>query len=937
MGLEGVGSSRAEDPAGFAARLNALRLHRGLSYEGMDAAAKALPSWRDGMLWARLAKSTVGDIVTGRQLPSRMQLLTFLAVCDVPPAEVPLWLAAWDRARTAATRRPPGATAVRDARPRELGVHAAIQVPGPSAPADELPAYVPRDVDARLRAALAAGRFVLLLGESSVGKTRTAWEAVRAEWPDWWLARPADAGELAALADDPTARTVVWLDEFQHFLHDGLKPKVIQKLRNRPDTLLIGTLWPKYYAEFTVLPGGQEADSVSREREVLKLAEIIDLPGRLTSAERERADAAARLDPRICTALASGDYGMTQVLAAAPLLVRRWEQAPTPYARALITAAVDARRLGVEGGIPPALLKAAVPVYLAPSQIAEAPEDWFGPAAQYATGKLHGAAAALSPLPGPEMGTVSGYTVADYLFQQGTAERRGIVPAARVWQAFADHLTGADLWRTGRAAEDRGLLRYAELIYRRAAPALPEARTSLIGLMEWQGRLRDEEEARWAAATADDFLERIRLSNFLDQHGRYDEAESVAREAVARGDTHALSSLADLLDRHGRTAEALDVWREAVAASTREWFPFVEFLEKHRLREERVQALRDGAAAGDLSCRNALERMLDLGGRTAEAEQMLWRSASAGHRYARSILATRLQYKGRTAEAEHLWHQILLYGDGDEDTYGAGRSSAARARLSELLVAQDRLAEAEQLWRDGVRAQDGDAYDGLAKVLELRGSTDEAIAVLLPPARGGDTNRLNTLTILLDRHGRLAEEERILREVSTAYDTGTGWLASLLQKQGRAAEAEAILLHSALHGSEQKGTSRSRLVELLQEDGRTDEAENLLRTAAATGSWAEGEELVSFLEAHGRADESETVWRHLADHGDSSTRWIALQHLVKLLRATGRTAEIETLWRRNLAAGGGRETLDQLIDLLNGHGRRAEASRLRAEGVAPPE
>ena len=63
--------------------------------------------------------------------------------------------------------------------PRRLGVHAAISVPG--VPDEVPPEYVPRDVDAaefgvRAKVAAAAKRsgFVLLVGGSSVGKTRCA-------------------------------------------------------------------------------------------------------------------------------------------------------------------------------------------------------------------------------------------------------------------------------------------------------------------------------------------------------------------------------------------------------------------------------------------------------------------------------------------------------------------------------------------------------------------------------------------------------------------------------------------------------------------------------------------------------------------------------------------------------------------------------------------
>jgi hypothetical protein len=59
-------------------------------------------------------------------------------------------------------------------------VHASIQV---DASASELPEYVPRDLDRDLQTAITAaaerGGFVLLVGGSSVGKTRALYEAVR--------------------------------------------------------------------------------------------------------------------------------------------------------------------------------------------------------------------------------------------------------------------------------------------------------------------------------------------------------------------------------------------------------------------------------------------------------------------------------------------------------------------------------------------------------------------------------------------------------------------------------------------------------------------------------------------------------------------------------------------------------------------------------------
>ncbi|MCL9759122.1 hypothetical protein [Frankia sp. AiPa1] len=111
-----------------------------------------------------------------------------------------------------------------DADPFLLGVHEPIGVDGAAPRA--LPAYVARDVDsardgvrARLRAMAARGGFLLLVGDSSVGKSRTAFEAVRAELGDWPLLHPAGAVELDTLAAGGSGgRLVVWLDELQTYL-----------------------------------------------------------------------------------------------------------------------------------------------------------------------------------------------------------------------------------------------------------------------------------------------------------------------------------------------------------------------------------------------------------------------------------------------------------------------------------------------------------------------------------------------------------------------------------------------------------------------------------------------------------------------------------------------------------------------------------------------
>ncbi len=436
------------------------RLRGGRSYSDLIRAAARQP-WRDGRQ-PSLARATISDLVNGRSVPNRDTLITFLTACGLSSGDHAGWLAAWERAATAQMRRPAGAVRVRDSRARRLGVHASIQVDHRT---DDLPVYVQRDFDDELHAAVgeaaAGGGMVLLNGGSSVGKTRAMFEAIRAVLPDWWVVQPGDPAAVEAFAEAPTARTVVWLDELQRYLRrpgraDGLAPGIVRRLLD-DRTVVVATLWPDEYAA-RVAPGGGREDLYATDRETLKLARVIDVPDAFTAAELLRAEAAAG-DARIRVALNTADAGVTQVLAAGPELVRWWRNAPAgqAYGRAVITAALDARRVGAEAPLTCEFLAAAAPAYLSSAQQATAGESWFADALGYATTWLHGATSCLVPV-AAQMGAVAGYVVADYLFQDALRDRRTIHLADTVWQALVDHHDARDAGQLAVSAYRRGRL-----------------------------------------------------------------------------------------------------------------------------------------------------------------------------------------------------------------------------------------------------------------------------------------------------------------------------------------------------------------------------------------------------------------------------------------------------------------------------------------------
>jgi hypothetical protein len=530
-----------ETLADLAAALGHLRGTR--SYGDLDRAVRP----------GRLARSTLSDLLTGRSLPTRDTLDLFLAACGLGVEAREPWLAAWERVGTGHLPRPPGAVRVREARPRLLGVHAAIRVGHDD---DELPPYVPRDLDPHLRGAVAAasahGGFVLLVGGSSVGKTRALVEAVRAVLPHWWLLHPGDAEEVRVLAGDPPPRTVVWLDELQRYL-DGLPASAVRHLV-AAGSVLVATLWPGEYG----------ARTAPRERGrsegggLLDLADVITVPAALSTAERHRAEALAG-DRRIRTALDTPDAGFTQVLAAGPALIHWWENAPD-YGGAVITAALDARRVGAHAPVTRDLLAAAAPGYLTAGQQATAPPDWLDRALAYATTPLHGATAALSPV-AAGMGTIGGYAVADYLHQHARRARRTVPLPDPAWRALVDHHHPDDTYSLADGAERRGRPAVAAALYRGAADAGDRVAARRLATL----LARPDRAGAPGVRARDPLAERPPGPRDDRRTAGPDEVEDLRRRA-ADGDVDAAALAADLLRERGDLASAVAVLRHHVDA-----------------------------------------------------------------------------------------------------------------------------------------------------------------------------------------------------------------------------------------------------------------------------------------------------------------------------------------------------------------------------------
>ncbi|KAA2264324.1 tetratricopeptide repeat protein [Solihabitans fulvus] len=259
--------------------------------------------------------------------------------------------------------------------PRWLGVHPANRL-ADAENGSVLPAYVPRDVDEELHGLIARGGFVLLVGDSTAGKTRTAYEAVMATVPDHVAIAPKNRQAVAAAVDRAVRATncVLWLNDLEHYLGaDGLTRDMVAKvLSGQGHPVVVATIRSAELSRFTEEAAGddQSRQNFREARAVLELAgEGIRVERRFSSPERDRAQDRA-WDPRIADALEhSGDYGLAEYLAAGPELLtdwrNGWEPGTHPRGAALVAAAVDCRRAGLQPPLPARLLDELVEDYLA--------------------------------------------------------------------------------------------------------------------------------------------------------------------------------------------------------------------------------------------------------------------------------------------------------------------------------------------------------------------------------------------------------------------------------------------------------------------------------------------------------------------------------------------------------------------------------------------
>jgi hypothetical protein len=456
----------------------------------------------------------------------------------------------------------------------------------------------------------------------------------------------------------PTDHTVLWLDELHHFL--GADPPLRRAdvvTLVRAGIIVVGTLWSKHYFPRKWLRHGDGDDVYAEDRLLLKFADVVSVPEALTPDERQEASRLAATDSRIQLALAVSDAGLTQVLAAGPDLVNVWEQAPDPYSKAILSAAADARRLGVHSPLSSRLLTEAMAGYLSSAQRVSHPESWLDRALRHATSQLHGAVSALTPVAGEQAGSIDGYVVADYLTQHIGRVRRVECPPDSLWAALAtDARDPDDLRRLATAALARMRYGYAEPALRKLHQAGDQAAAvGLITLLRRQDRLGE------AIVVVDAWL----AADPGDQHRRTTRAKLIRLRAWAEqlraqaaGDPRAVELLAELLADGGHA----DALRARVATGNA---VAVEDLADLLADRGCLEELRELADSGHRLAAFAAERLAELLSSLGRVDE-LQRRADAGEPTAKLHL-TRLERRDAAGASGEIARLRVAADGGDEE------------------------------------------------------------------------------------------------------------------------------------------------------------------------------------------------------------------------------------------------------------------------------
>jgi uncharacterized protein len=781
--------------------------------------------------------------------------------------------------------------------PARLGVHPAL----PTAWRPEMPPYVPRDIDARLDEALGAERLVVLLGDSTAGKSRTAYEALRRLPPGRWLLVPRGSGSLQRLADTgiELRDTVIWLDDLEQYLREGGVDITLLDQLADPDRRVVALATMRTGAhDAWIVRAGRDGDAVRQGREVLDTAHVIRLERHLSGDEQRRARVLSRQDHRIGDALAAGSdgIGMAEFLAAAPLLWEHWQNGRAsdvnPAGAAIVAAAIDCARAGVPGPMSESLLRDLHRDYMDESTASQLPVDAFEAGLMWATTPVHATSALLRR-------AADGFQPFEYLIDRLQQDPRTAPVPDETWRKVLAVASADAAGSIGFAAYAAGNWTIAEAALQAgAASTHPDASALSLNLLGGlrcdQGDLDGAERCYREVIDRQDRHELLGelaagyLGVVLQYQGR-PEAEGWLRRAANERNPHALDALGRLLAEQGKQDEAIDLFRRAAAAGSA--VGAADLAAQLELRgdvEGALAAYRRAAGRGASSAARRLGELLIQRGEEEDGIWWLQRAAVAGDLEAANALGMLLRSRSDTIQArawlEHAAHRGYAPAAYHLGTLLAQLGQDDQAKQWLLQAAADGgLIAAHKL---GTLYYERGAYDAAERWLRsVADATDEQLAAH-EAELDADRPRLREMAMrnlgnLAFKRGDMRQAQRWLAQAATTGDRlAAEQLATLRRIQSDVRRRERRILRA---GAKADPRAVTQLAVSLQFQGEMDRAKRLVAPLAAAGDEQAGLQLATIQFAQGMIEPVRAVLQDLA----SSTSTVVRLAVVELAVRTG--------------------------------------------------
>lgn len=718
--------------------------------------------------------------------------------------------------------------------PFALQIHRPLEVPGLDEPLPALTGYVRREHDDKLDEELTdlgGSRLIVMVGGSATGKSRALWEAISSHpiLRTWLLVYPRTGDELHDLleADAIAPRTVLWLNEMHNYITRSSGSAVAAKLHaliNEDSmagpVLVVGTLWPEFWERLTSEPVSLD-DPHSCARLLLESGTLVIVAERFGNESLQALRTNPRVDPRVqIAASTAGAHGaVIQTLVGGPGLVRRFESPATVvdrYAAAVVSVALDARRLGHQQPFKTELLAAVAGSYLTAADRVDVPKDWFEAGLRRAArDQTHGVTALLPCRVSDDLpGAADSYELHDYLEQHSWQSRRMMPIEPALWKALGRHAySSLDKASLGRSAS-------ARLIYDVAEPLLTEAAENgisgagydLVELLTRQGRF-DEAFAR---------LRKLAARGFPDAHKRLVDllvrvdAMDELRQMVHAGDEYATWRMADVLQQRGDLGSLVDLlgkrdgrlWkvrlgevlaglgrvREAVevlrAGDSSAHFRLIAILRDHGMADElaNFEHVTERCVLGDMCVKHAAAQLAELLLERGDLDRL--RSiAETAEVPQRRNLALALWKHGYNDDARSLMGALAEAGDvaaqhyvGDMRMVRRRASKSAQTPPAALYPTErhrraNRLAEQQDLPQLRALSETGCEY-ARWRELNLAGELGDTGPLELA-ADSGDVRANRRLVEVLSGLGRVYELGRRAWRGDDWASAELGWLASV--------------------------------------------------------------------------------------------------------------------------------------------------------------